>query len=129
MAIGERAFGMKGTGIVTLSLGVLAFGLLPLLASGSWLVAGFAALFGASNGMMTIVRALLPPELFGRESYGTVQGMIALPVRLTTAASPFVFGALWTWSGSYSPVIFLCLGMSVCSLGFFLAVLVLQKGR
>ncbi|WP_243375267.1 MFS transporter [Microvirga solisilvae] len=129
MALGERAFGMKGTGIVTLALGVLAFGLLPLLPPGSWLVAAFAMLFGASNGMMTIVRALLPPELFGRESYGTVQGMIAMPVRLTTAAAPFLFGALWAWWGSYMSVMILCLGMSFCALAFFLAVLLLQKGR
>jgi MFS family permease len=129
MALGERTFGMKGTGIVTLTLGVLAFGLLPLLPPGSWLVAAFAVLFGASNGMMTIVRALLPPELFGRESYGTVQGMIAMPVRLTTAAAPFLFGALWAWWGSYTAVMILCLGMSLCSLGFFLGVLLLQNGR
>lgn len=129
MAMGERAFGMKGTGVVTLGLGVFAFGLLPFLSPGSWLVAAFAALFGASNGMMTIVRALLPPELFGRESYGTVQGMIAMPVRLTTAAAPFLFGTLWSWSGGYGSVMILCLGMSVYSLGFFLLVLLLQKGR
>jgi hypothetical protein len=78
--------------------------------------------------MMTIVRALLPPELFGRESYGMVQGMIAMPVRLTTAAAPFLFGALWAWWGSYAAVMILCLGMSFCSLGFFLSVLLLQKG-
>jgi MFS family permease len=129
MALGERAFGMKGVGIVTLGLGVLAFGLLPLLPPGSWLVAVFAGLFGASNGMMTIVRALLPPELFGRESYGTVQGMIAMPVRLTTASAPFLFGTLWAWSGSYISVMLLCLGMSFLSLGFFLAVLALQRWR
>lgn len=129
MALGERAFGMKGTGIATLGLGILAFALLPLLPPGSWLVAVFAGLFGASNGMMTIVRALLPQELFGRESYGTVQGMIAMPVRLTTAAAPFLFGALWAWWGSYAAVMVLCLGMSLCSLGFFLVVLLLQKGR
>ena len=129
MAMGERAFGMKGTGIVTLVLGVLAFGLLPLLPPGSWLVAGFAALFGASNGMMTIVRALLPPELFGRENYGVIQGMIAMPVRLTTASAPFLFGAIWAWSGGYGAVMILCLSLSVASLGSFLAVLLLQRGR
>jgi MFS family permease len=129
MALGERVFGMKGTGIVTLGLGVLAFALLPVLSPGSWLVAAFAGLFGASNGMMTIVRALLPPDLFGRESYGTVQGMIAMPVRLTTAAAPFLFGALWTWRGDYGAVMILCLIMSLCALGFFLAVLALQKDR
>ena len=129
MAMGERTFGMKGTGTVTLSLGVLAFGLLPFLSPGSWLVAAFAALFGASNGMMTIVRALLPPELFGRENYGVIQGMIAMPVRLTTASAPFLFGALWAWWGSYTAVMILCLGFSAASLGSFLVVLLLQKGR
>jgi len=129
ISLGERVFGMKGTGVITLSLGILAFALLPLLSPGSWLVAAFAGFFGASNGMMTIVRALLPPELFGRESYGTVQGMIAMPVRLTTAAAPFLFGTLWAWWGTYAAVMVLCLGMSLCSLGFFLGVLMLQKGR
>lgn len=128
MAFGERAFGMKGLGIVVLALGLLAFVLLPFTPAGSWLIAAFAVLFGASNGMMTIVRALLPSELFGREGYGTVQGMIAMPVRLTTAAAPFIFGALWAWWGGYTAVIALCLGMSVLALGFFVLVLVFQKG-
>jgi MFS family permease len=128
MAMGERAFGMKGTGVATLGLGVLAFGLLALLPVGFWWVAAFAALFGASNGMMTIVRALLPPELFGRENYGVIQGMIAMPVRLTTASAPFLFGALWAWWGNYTAVTILCLGFSVAALGFYLAVLLLQKG-
>ncbi|MET0530768.1 MAG: hypothetical protein ABW003_20935, partial [Microvirga sp.] len=129
MAAGERAFGMKGLGIMVLTLGLLAFAALPLTPTGSWLIAIFAVLFGASNGMMTIVRALLPSELFGREGYGTVQGMIAMPVRLTTATAPFLFGALWAWSGSYGSVMIMCLGMSFCSLGFFVAVLVFQKDR
>jgi MFS family permease len=129
MAFGERAFGMKGLGIIVLALGLLAFAVLPLTPAGSWLIAVFAVLFGASNGMMTIVRALLPPELFGRESYGTVQGMIAMPVRLTTAAAPFIFGALWAWWGGYTAVITLCLGMSLLALGFFVLVLVFQKDR
>ncbi|WP_262296320.1 MFS transporter [Microvirga sesbaniae] len=128
MAFGERAFGMKGLGIIVLTLGLLAFALLPFAPAGFWLVAVFALLFGASNGMMTIVRALLPSELFGRESYGTVQGMIAMPVRLTTAAAPFVFGALWAWWGGYAAVMALCLGMSCLALGFFILVLVFQKG-
>ena len=48
----------------------------------------FAVLYGAANGMMTIVRALLPAELFGREDYGAIQGMIAMPVRLASRQLP-----------------------------------------
>lgn len=124
---GERALGMKAVGVLTQLLGVLAFAILPIISSGPWLVVVFALVYGASNGMMTIVRALLPPELFGRENYGVVQGMIAMPVRLTTAAAPFLFGALWEWWGSYGAVSLACLIMALCSSGFFMLIVALRK--
>ncbi len=124
---GERAMSLKGIGVATMALSALGFLLLPFIPAGSWLILGFAALYGASNGMLTIVRALLPPELFGREDYGAIQGMIAMPVRITMAAAPFAFGALWAWWGSYDAVIVLCLGMAVCSLIAFMLNLALAK--
>lgn len=126
---GERGLSLRGIGLVTMIIAVMAFALLPFISAGFWTIIVFAALYGAANGMITIVRALLPPELFGREDYGTVQGLIAMPIRLTTAAAPFLFGALWAWSGSYSSVMIMCLGMSLLSLGFFVAVLLFQKDR
>lgn len=127
MALGERVVSLRTVGVMTLALGALAFGLLPFIPAGSWWVGAFAAIYGASNGMMTIVKALLPPELFGREDYGAIQGMIALPVRLAMAAAPFVFGALWSWWGGYAAVIQLCLAMSLCSLAAFVLNLALSK--
>lgn len=124
---GERAMSLRGIGVVTMALSALGFLLLPFITAGSWLIFIFAALYGASNGMLTIVRALLPPELFGREDYGAIQGMIAMPVRITMAAAPFAFGALWAWWGSYDAVIVLCLGMAVCSLIAFMLNLALAK--
>ncbi|RDI58604.1 MFS transporter [Microvirga subterranea] len=117
---GERALSLKGIGILTMGLNVLAFGLLPFIPAGSWLIVLFAAFYGASNGMMTIVRALLPPELFGREDYGVIQGMISLPVRVAMAATPFAFGALWAWWGSYGAVVASCFGMALCSFVTFM---------
>jgi predicted MFS family arabinose efflux permease len=121
---GERAMSLRGIGVATMALSVLAFALLPFIPAGSWLILGFAALYGAANGMLTIVRALLPPELFGREDYGAIQGMIAMPVRIAMAGSPFAFGALWAWRGSYDTVVLLCLGMAVCAFGAFMLILV-----
>ncbi|MGO4389157.1 MFS transporter [Microvirga sp. 2YAF29] len=126
---GERGLSLKAIGLATMIIAVMAFALLPFISVGFWTIIAFATLYGAANGMITIVRALLPPELFGREDYGTVQGLIAMPIRLTTAAAPFLFGALWAWSGSYSSVMIMCLGMSLLSLGFFVAVLLFQKDR
>ncbi len=126
---GERGLSLRGIGLATMIIGVMAFALLPFISVGYWAIIAFAVLYGAANGMITIVRALLPPELFGREGYGTVQGLIAMPIRLTTATAPFLFGALWAWSESYSSVMIMCLGMSLLSLGFFVAVLLFQKDR
>lgn len=126
--IGERALSMKGIGVITMGLNVLAFALLPFIPAGSWLIMAFAALYGASNGMMTIVRALLPPELFGREDYGAIQGMIALPVRLAMAAAPFAFGALWAWWGNYEAVVISCLVMALCSFVAFMLNLAAARG-
>jgi predicted MFS family arabinose efflux permease len=124
---GERALSLKGIGILTMGLNVLAFGLLPFIPAGSWLIMVFAAFYGASNGMMTIVRALLPPELFGREDYGVIQGMISFPVRIAMAATPFAFGALWAWWGSYMAVVGSCLAMALCSFVTFMLNLVVAR--
>jgi predicted MFS family arabinose efflux permease len=124
---GERAMSLRGIGVVTMAMSALGFLLLPFITGGSWLIFVFAALYGGSNGMLTIVRALLPPELFGREDYGAIQGMIAMPVRITMAIAPFAFGALWAWWGSYDAVIVLCLGMAVCSLIAFMLNLALAN--
>ena len=46
----------------------------------------FAALFGASNGVMTIVRGTVPVEIWGRDGYGGVTRAIGTPVLVAPAA-------------------------------------------
>ena len=89
----------------------------------------FAALYGGSNGMVTILRALLPLELFGRADYGAIQGMISTPVNVTRAAAPFAFGALWAWWGSYGAVLALSFAMALGSLAAFAVTLLFARGR
>ena len=122
---GERAMSLRGIGVADHGAQRPRLPAPALHPGGSWLILGFAGLYGASNGMITIVRALLPPELFGREDYGAIQGMIAMPVRLAMAARPFAFGALWAWWGSYDAVLLSCLAMAVCCLRGFHAKLAL----
>jgi MFS family permease len=123
----ERVLGIKAIGLITLGLGIAAQALLPFVPPGSGLVILFALLYGASNGLMTILRALLPAELFGREDYGTILGMIAAPANLARALGPFVFGALWAWWGSYDGVIGACLVMALASLVAYLLTLAAAK--
>ena len=72
----------------------------PTLAS----LALFAALYGASNGVMTILRGTAIAELFGRERYAELNGALSLPAVLAKAASPFVLATLWTATGHYESV-------------------------
>jgi MFS family permease len=120
IAAGERTMTMAVTGLIAMALPVLAFALLPLLPPGSWFVALFAALYGASNGMMTIVRAVLPAEIFGREDYGAIQGMISMPSTFSKAAGPFAFGALWAWSGGYGAVMAVGLATAIAMLAAYM---------
>lgn len=69
---------------------------LPLLA--------FVALFGMSNGMITILRAARPAELFGSANYGAIAGTMALPITLARAAAPLGLGILYTLLGHYEPI-------------------------
>lgn len=69
-------------------------GAVILLAFGPGAAAVFAILYGAGNGLYTIVRGALPLALFGAGGYGARLGVINIPGRLVQAASPFVFSLL-----------------------------------
>jgi predicted MFS family arabinose efflux permease len=116
IAMSERKLSMRTIGLVTLALPVAAFTLLAFVLPGSVLVILFALLYGAANGMMTVVRGVLPSEIFGRADYGTIQGMIAAPTTIARAAGPFLFGIVWSWSGGYGAVVALGLALAAASL-------------
>lgn len=64
-------------------------------------LAVFAALFGAGNGAMTVVRGALPVELYGREHYGAIAGALATPGLLARAIGPLLAAMLWSAFGGY----------------------------
>src|SRR5258707_1055152 len=55
---------------------------------------GFGLLFGASNGVMTIVRGTAPAELFGQRRVGSLLGRLARPAFAAKAIAPVTFAAL-----------------------------------
>jgi predicted MFS family arabinose efflux permease len=78
-----------------LALGTLAFGLLALAlvlltqVRGVWFAAlGFAAVYGWSNGVMTIVRGTVPGALFGHRDFGALLGRLARPQFIGRAIAP-----------------------------------------
>jgi predicted MFS family arabinose efflux permease len=116
IALSERRLSMRAIGLITIALPVMVFTLLFFVQPDSALVAVFAVLYGAANGMMTVVRGVLPSEIFGRADYGTIQGMLAAPTTMARAAGPFLFGVVWSWSGDYGAVNALGLALAVAAL-------------
>src|SRR4051794_18725752 len=96
--LGEVVF---GRGLHPLDLGVLASALLPLcflagLLTGRSVAAGMAMalLYGAGNGLLTIVRGAAPLVLFDPMTYGTVVGRLLAPGFYLSALGPLAYAAL-----------------------------------
>jgi len=86
------------------------------------IVACVAALYGAANGIMTIVRGLAVPEMVTREAYGAVNGVLAAPATVSRAIAPVGAAVLWAWSGSYDPVLLAAIaGALILVAGFWAA--------
>lgn len=99
----------KGAGAIPIrwiglgTAGALVCGLLLLRfaeASVPALIA-FALVYGAANGVMTIVRGLAVPEMLSRESYGTLNGMLATPAVIAKAVAPVAGAWVWSLGGDY----------------------------
>lgn len=60
----------------------------------------FATLYGASNGVLTILRGTAIAELFGRERYAELNGALSAPAVLAKAAAPLALAGLWSTSGN-----------------------------
>ena len=73
-------------------LGVLIsfFGLFFLFTDGYVLALLGAALYGAGNGILTIIRGTLPLALFGQEGYAIRMGLLGRPIMIALAFGPLI---------------------------------------
>jgi MFS family permease len=69
---------------------IFAYGMFALLGVSAAVAAGFAILFGITNGLMTIARGTVPLALFGPSGYGRLLGRIARPALVMQAIGPLV---------------------------------------
>lgn len=63
---------------------------LALLFGDVYLAAVGLAVYGAGNGLTSIVRGTLPLALFGAEGYATLMGRLGRPLLIAFAAAPFL---------------------------------------
>lgn len=87
-----------GRALDPVALGLIATGLIPIgfvigLWSGSavWAGIAFALLYGAGNGLVTIIRGTQPLVLFDPASYGTIVGRLIGPSFYVSALAPALF--------------------------------------
>jgi MFS family permease len=86
-----------------------------------WLGLG-ATLYGAGNGIMTIVRGLAVSDFLGRTHYGALNGALTVPTTVAKALAPVVAAALWSAGGDPSLMLWTILGTALLgTLGFVLA--------
>ncbi|MEM7685267.1 MAG: MFS transporter, partial [Pseudomonadota bacterium] len=71
----------------------------------------FVVPYGAAYGVFSIVRPVLAAQFLGREGFGTIAGMLALPYVLAGALGPMLAAWLWGLAG-YDIVLGLSLGLT-----------------
>jgi len=90
----------------------------------------FAALYGAGNGVMTIIRGTAVPDFIGREGYGAINGALTLPANVAKAAAPFAAALIWGAAGGYGAVLWAILaGAAIAAAGFWYAAAAAGQAR
>jgi MFS family permease len=112
MILGQR-IDARSTGRIAIVL--LPASIVLLLVSGASvpMAFAFAGIYGASNGMMTIVRGTIVPEVLGPRGYASVGGALSLPANVARAVAPVVAAYVWA-GGGYAAVLWVLL--AVCCL-------------
>ncbi|MEZ6875014.1 MFS transporter [Enterobacter sp. KBR-315C3_2022] len=91
----------------------------------AWSAAGFVLGYGAINGLMTIVKATLPLELFSAERYASLTGWLFIPGQLMAAMSPFAYAWLNKTLG-IAEAMLVSLGLTLVIAGLAIAI---ARGR
>lgn len=112
LALGRRVTARRTGGFVVTAMALAVLILLAAPGQFAALIA-FALLYGAANGIITIVRGTAVPEYLGGAAYAATNGALALPVNLAKAAAPLALAALWSATDSPRAVIAALLGCCV----------------
>ena len=115
----EGKFAIQKVGLVPFLLLPISFFGLWLFGSQSWMVFLFCGFYGVSNGLMTIVRGVIPKEQFDPAHYGLVSGLLSGFGVFFRAVGPLVLGLIVEYSTDPRGATFFLLLVALVSLGFF----------
>lgn len=100
-------------------LGLLFLLIAPWLGDGNAglaMVMLFVLLFGAGNGMLTIVKGTAMAQYVSRDHVASLNGALGVPLALARAAAPLVMGLLWQAQVGYRYGLWLLLGLSLIAI-------------
>lgn len=113
---------MRAVGTAVVTIFPLAFGALAFLRADFLTVAAVCVVYGAANGIFTIVRGMVVPEMLSRHAYGAINGLLTVPMTFARAAAPVGAAALWAVGSSYDMVLAAIVAVAfVLAAGFWLA--------
>lgn len=119
------------------SIGILATSVFPLIFI-AFLVfpTNFPVLvlagiiYGAAAGTMTIVQSMSVPEFLTKERYGTINGLMNVPINVLKALAPAIAAFAWSINDNYhSMLIGLIVSGSIMLLAFVGTVLISKTSR
>lgn len=108
--------------VTAMLFSLMLCGLFILLAAPTpWIVLLGAALFGMGSGASSPARAALVGEFYGITHYGAINGVMTLILTFTRSGAPVAMGLLYTWTGGYTAVFWVLMGIVGASVSAILA--------
>ena len=111
---------------VALTGGIFALQAVALLVLMGWQsragVLTAVLLLGAGRGVVTLMRAGLVAEFYGRRRFGAINGTLALVLTGARAAAPVGAGVMIARTGGYEPVLWGMVGASLAAAGAMVVV-------
>jgi predicted MFS family arabinose efflux permease len=108
-----------GVGFAACGLAVLGMALLNVIPGELQFGVLFALCYGASNGILTIARGIVPAELFGPQQQGAMLGALARPSFIAKALAPALFAAGLSAGFSMRAGVALLAAVSAAGFAFF----------
>lgn len=96
---------MRVLGSVLVGMFPFVFSLLLTDTESYWLLASVFGVYGLTNGIFTIVRSQVVPEMLSQHAYGALNGLLTIPVTIARAVGPVAAAWLWAIDQSYHIVI------------------------
>ena len=95
---------MRALGSILVGLFPIPFAMLMTDSKSVWLLAGIFGAYGLTNGIFTIVRSQVVPEMLSQHAYGALNGLLTIPVTIARAMGPVIAAWLWAIGNNYQTV-------------------------